>query len=94
MIILLENNNPQMALNHGENNSLAFFRNHHNMNVYLTPIKFRLPLIFTPRRRKLKGANWQPKLGKGRKLKGANCAPKIGGVKIKGSELVTGKGFI
>ena len=34
MIILLDNNKSQMALNHGENNSLAFFRNHQNMNVY------------------------------------------------------------
>ena len=31
--------------------------------------------------RKLKGANWAPKLGEGRKLKGANWAPKIGGSK-------------
>ena len=46
-------------------------------NNYLTPIKFRLPLIF--RGLKLKGANWTPKLGEGRKLKGANWALKIGG---------------
>ena len=38
-----------------------------------------------------KGANWAPKLVEGWKLKGANCEPKIGGLKIKGSELVTGK---
>ena len=38
------------------------------------------PLNFRPQRgRKLKGANWAPKLGEGRKLKGANLAPKIGG---------------
>ena len=29
--------------------------------------------------RKLKGANWAPKLGEERKLKGANWAPRIGG---------------
>ena len=29
--------------------------------------------------RKLKGANWAPKLWEGRKLKGAHWAPKIGG---------------
>ena len=39
--------------------------------------------------RKLKGANWPPKLGEGRKLKGENWEPKIGGAKIKGSELLT-----
>ena len=39
-------------------------------NIYLTPITFRLPL--------LKGANWEPKLGRG-------------GAKIKGSELGTEK---
>ena len=33
--------------------------------IYLTPIKFRPPLIFEK--------------GEGRKLKGANWAPKIGG---------------
>ena len=32
-----------------------------------------------PGGRKLKGANWAPKLGEGQKLKGANLAPKIGG---------------
>ena len=60
----------------------------------LTPIKFRLPLIFAPGGRTLKGANWPPKLGEGRKLKGANWPPKVGGAKIKGSELGTGKGSI
>ena len=34
--------------------------------------------------RKLKGANWAPKLGEWRKLKGANWAPKIGERKLKG----------
>ena len=45
------------------------------------PLNFRPPGV-----RKLKGANWEPKLGEGRKLKGTNWAPKIGGAKIKGSE--------
>ena len=48
------------------------------------PLNFR-----PPGGRKLKGANWEPKLGEGRKLKGTNWAPKIGGAKIKGSGLVT-----
>ena len=50
----------------------------------LPPLNFR-----PPGGRKLKGANWEPKLGEGRKLKGTNWAPKLGGAKIKGSELVT-----
>ena len=58
-------------------------------NQISPPLNFR-----PPRGRKLKGANWAPKLVEGRKLKGANWAPKIGGAKIKGSELVTGKGSI
>ena len=46
------------------------------------PLNFR-----PPGGRKLKGANWEPKLGEGRKLKGTNWAPKIGGgAKIKGIE--------
>ena len=53
------------------------------------------PLNFRPTGgRKLKGANCSPKLREGRKLKGVIWAPEIGGAKIKGNELVTGKGSI
>ena len=57
---------------------------------YLTPIKFRLPLIFAPWEAKIKGTELDTEIRGGTKIKGSELGTEIrGGAKIKGSELGT-----
>ena len=46
---------------------------------YLTPIKFRLPLIFAPQGAKIKGSELGTEIRGGAKIKGSELGTEIGG---------------